>query len=505
MDFDLETIKKLPIHEQKEILKLLDLYQKAENKEKARKKYLDYVRYIWPDSIIGRHHKELAKIYDGIIRRELKRVIINLPPRHTKSEYASWLFPTFFLGQRPEMKIMQVCNIADLAEGFGRKVRDTIWSEEYQELFPDTSVSRDARAAKRWTTTKGGTYYATGVGGALAGRGADHLTVDDPHTEAEAERAAFDPKCFDATWEWYNVGPRQRLQPNGSIAIVATRWGKKDLPGRAIQQAIDTGSINEWKIFSFPAIMPSGKPLWPEYWSEEELLKVKRDIPVSRWNAQYQQNPTAEEGALIKREWWKPWEKSNLPEMEFIVQSWDTAFTKTNHSDYSACTTWGVFKVRTPEGRLLPQVMLLDVWQDRVEFPRLKDQARIQFQEWGPDAVVVEGRASGQPLIFELRALGMPISEFMPARGNDKLARVNAISDMFSSGFVWFKPSKMAEHVIEQFASFPYGDHDDLVDSSTQALLRLREGLLVGARHDSIDLSEDEEDRPTRRRDRRFY
>lgn len=480
------------------MLKLLRKLEESTSKLDAQSKFIHFVQRIWPESLIGRHHREIAKIYDGILAGELKRVIINLAPRHTKSEYASWLFPAFFLGKRPNAKIMQVCNVADLAEGFGRRVRDTIWSEVYQEIFPGTSVSHDARAARRWVTNEGGSYFATGVGGALAGRGADHLNIDDPHSEQEASRAMFDPKCFDGTWDWYNTGPRQRLQPGGSISLVQTRWGKNDLTGRIIQQAINNGSINEWKVFTFPAIMPSGTPLWEEFWKLEELLRVKRDIPVGRWNAQYQQEPSSTEAALVKPEWWREWTNTRLPEFEFIIQSWDTAFTKTNHSDFSACTTWGVFKMPTPEGRRAPQIMLLDAWQDRVEFPRLKQQAQIMYQEWSPNSVVVEGRGSGQPLIFELRAMGLPIAEAMPSRGNDKLARVNAISDMFQSGFVWFVPKKMNEYVIEQFNNFPYDDHDDLVDSSTQALQRAREGLLVGANRDTIDLTEEEDYRPRR-------
>ena len=222
--------------------------------------------------------------------------------------------------------------------------------------------------------------------------------------------------------------------------------------------------------------MPSGKPLWPEYWGIKELEALRSELPLSKWSAQYQQDPTSEEGALIKREWWQEWKGKHPPPCEFVIQSWDTAFLKTERSDYSACTTWGVF---LNEDQDAMHIILLDAFKERMEFPELKKRAYEMWQEVEPDAFLVEGKASGMPLVFELRQMGIPVSEYVPSIGNDKIARVNSVADMFASGMVWAPMTRWAEEVIEEFAAFPAGDHDDLVDSSTQALMRFRQGGFI--------------------------
>jgi len=233
--------------------------------------------------------------------------------------------------------------------------------------------------------------------------------------------------------------------------------------------------------------------LWQEFWDIKELEKLRAELPLSKWSAQYQQNPTAEESAIIKREWWREWEYDNPPQCDFIIQSWDTAFLKTQRSDYSACTTWGVFYQPDDTGVTQPNVILLDAYKERLEFPELKKKAFEMYKNWQPEAFIVEAKAAGMPLIFELRQMGIPVSEYTPSRGNDKIARVNAVADLFASGIVWAPNRKFAEEVIEEFASFPAGDHDDLVDSSTQALIRFRQGGFIPLHSD-----EDEEDLPPR-------
>ena len=312
------------------------------------------------------------------------------------------------------------------------------------------------------------------------------LIIDDPHSEQEAKLAQSNPEVFDQVYEWYTSGPRQRLQPGGSIVIVMTRWSKKDLTGRVLQSMIDKDG-EHWEVINFPAILPSGKPLWPEFWSLEELEALKLELPVSKWNAQYQQEPTSEEGAIIKREWWKVWKGEKPPRCEFMIQSWDTAFTKSERADYSACTTWGVFHMNENENDA--HIILLDAFKRRMEFPELKEKAFNHYKEWEPDAFIVEAKASGAPLIYELRAMGIPVSEFTPSRGNDKMVRINSVADLFSSGKVWAPETRWAEELIEEMASFPYSDHDDLVDSTTQALIRFRKGGF-------IRLASDEQDEP---------
>ena len=225
-----------------------------------------------------------------------------MPPRHTKSEFASYLFPAWFLGMYPDKKIIQTAHTAELSVGFGRKVRNLIQNEDFQNVFPGIELSTDSKAAGRWNTNKRGDYFAIGVGGAVTGKGADILIIDDPHSEQEATMGEYNPEVYNKVYEWYTSGPRQRLQPGGAIILVMTRWSKRDLTGQIVNKSVEREGSNEWEVIQLPAIMPSGKPLWPEFWSAKELDALKAELPVSKWNAQYQQDPTSEEGALIKRE-----------------------------------------------------------------------------------------------------------------------------------------------------------------------------------------------------------
>jgi predicted phage terminase large subunit-like protein len=464
-------------------VKKIHLLLKEDKKERCRQNFLPFVRQMWAAFIPGQHHQIMAEAFERVARGDLKRLIINMPPRHTKSEFASYLFPAWFLGLYPEKKIIQTAHTAELAVGFGRKVRNLVNTPDYQEIFP-TKLSADSKAAGRWNTDKGGDYFAIGVGGAVTGKGADVLIIDDPHSEQEAMQGT--PGVYDRVYEWYSSGPRQRLQPGGSIVIVMTRWSKKDLTGQIINSTAKK-DLEEWEVIELPALLPSGKPLWSQFWKQEELEAIKAELPVSKWEAQYQQNPTSEEGAIIKRDMWKIWEKERPPTCEYIIQSWDTAFEKSNRADYSACTTWGVF-YKEVEGIEVANIIVLDAYKERLEFPELKRQAYDLWKEWSPDTLLVEKKAAGAPLIYELRRMGIPISEYTPSKGSDKIARVNAVSDLFASGMVWRPETKWADELVEEVASFPNGDHDDLVDSTTQALLRFRQGGFIA-------LSSDEEDR----------
>jgi len=697
------------------------------------------------------------------------------------------------LGQYPDKKIIQTAHTAELAVGFGRKVRNLVNSEDYKTIFPQVALRADSKAAGRWSTNQSGEYFAIGVGGAVTGKGADLLIIDDPHSEQEGQ--SIDPSVFDKVYDWYTSGPRQRLQPGGAIVVVMcmtgdtpvlmangfekllqeiqvgdqvatynegqlttstvknhkssgldavytiqtqsgrvvrankrhpflvkrngepewvrlknlkpgdslvslkdalgqqeqrqspenanlanrrkvttektlmhcigqsvitengkgknasvvrgfiakayalvaiaklsrqesqrqgktgkgvsktvtgshwnsmnqwllsvitdvmfavrslthqipaligagnsasiiltrlgksedyyamsatlqldtekyqksftgrlntcgfttdkiksivesgieevfdveidgtenfianglvshnTRWHKRDLTGRIIKSSVQRDGADEWEVIEFPAIMPSGNALWPEFWPQAELEALRNELPVAKWSAQYQQDPTSEEGALVKREWWQRWEQPEAPQCEFIIQSWDTAFLKTQRADYSACTTWGVFYRPDDNGITHPNIILLDAYKERMEFPKLKKTAFEFYQNWQPDAFVVEAKAAGTPLTFELRAMGIPVSEYTPSRGNDKVARVNAVADLFASGIVWCPEKRWADEVIEEFASFPSGEHDDLVDSSTQALLRFRQGGF-------LRLNTDEEDEPLYQRTANYY
>jgi predicted phage terminase large subunit-like protein len=475
-------ISQLPVAEQEKLLEQVSQYRDAVKREKAQKSFMAFVHEMWPGFIHGRHHALMAKKFEEIAEGKLKRLIINMPPRHTKSEFASNMLPAWFLGKYPDKKVIQTSNTADLAVGFGRKVRNLVDSEQYAKIFPNVALRADSKAAGRWATNHNGDYFAIGVGGTVTGKGADLLIIDDPHSEQEARLAQADPSVFDNVYEWYTSGPRQRLQPGGAIIIVMTRWSDKDLTGRVLKS-----DNTDWEVIELPAIMPSGNPLWPEFWSLSELEALKEELPPYKWNAQYQQKPTGEEGAIVKRDWWKRWESNRPPMCEYIIQSWDTAFTKSQRADYSACTTWGVFHRNEDEKDV--NIILLDAFKEKMEFPELKQKAKEMYDEWEPDSCIIEAKAAGAPLIHELRRMGVFVQDYTPTRGNDKFVRLNSVTDLFSSGKVWAPETRWADDVIEEMARFPNAEHDDLVDSSVQALMRFRQGGFL--RLDS-DEAEDE-------------
>ena len=487
-----DLIAQLPSNEQEKMFEQVMDYRNAVTREKAQKNFMAFVKEMWPGFIHGRHHALMAKKFEEIAEGKLKRLIINMPPRHTKSEFASNMLPAWFLGRFPDKKVIQCSNTADLSVGFGRKVRNLVDSEQYAKIFPNVSLRADSKAAGRWATSHNGDYFAIGVGGTVTGKGADLLIIDDPHSEQEARLAQGDPTVFDSVYEWYTSGPRQRLQPGGAIIIVMTRWSDKDLTGKVLKN-----DASEWEVIELPAIMPSGKPLWPEFWSLEELSALKEELPPFKWNAQYQQKPTGEEGAIVKRDWWRRWESDRPPRCEFIIQSWDTAFTKSQRADYSACTTWGVFHLNEDESDV--NIILLDALKEKWEFPELKDNAKRMYDEWEPDACIIEAKAAGAPLIFELRRMGVMVSDYTPVRGNDKFVRLNSVTDLFRSGKVWAPETRWADELIEEMARFPNAEHDDLTDSATQALIRFRQGGFL-----RLDSDEEDDDLGFRRK-RSYY
>ena len=467
------SLPHLPPEEKAKVLQKLASRVELGEKDKARNEFMEFVGKVWPDFIGGRHHSKMARAFERVANGECKRLIINMPPRHTKSEFASYLLPAWFLGKYPNKKVIQCSNTAELAVGFGRKVRNLVDSDEYKELFPGLELRADSKAAGRWNTSKNGDYFAIGVGGTVTGKGADILIIDDPHSEQEAALAASNPDVFDKVYEWYTSGPRQRLQPGGSIVIVMTRWSLRDLTGQVLKAAAARGG-EQWDVIEFPAILPSGKPLWPEFWSLGELTALREELPNSKWQAQYQQNPVGNESAIVKRDWWQWWDKDEPPVCEYILQSWDTAFEKNNRADYSAGTTWGIFK--NEEDNNSSHIILLNTYRKRVEWVELKRDVFAEYNEYEPDGLIIEKKATGAPLIYELRAMGIPVQEYTPSKGQDKIARLNSVSDIIASGKVWVPRTRWAEELVDEIAAFPSGEHDDLVDATTLALMRFRQG-----------------------------
>ena len=481
----------LSYEELQHLKRLKNSFEKKDKVEKISNDFMAFVKEMWPEFIEGRHHKEIADKFNKLANGKCKRLIINMPPRHTKSEFSSFLLPAWMVGRNPKLKIIQSTHTTELAIRFGRKAKTLMDSPEYKKVF-ETRLKEDSQAAGKWETEQGGEYYAAGVGSAITGRGADLLIIDDPHSEQDA----MNPEALERAYEWYTSGPRQRLQSGGAIVLVMTRWSTKDLTSKLINSQKNL-KADKWEVIEFPAILPSNKPVWPEYWKKDELEGVKASISIGKWNAQWMQNPTAEEGSILKREWWKVWDKPNIPPLKHIIQSYDTAFSKKETADYSAITTWGVFHPNEDPGEA-PHLILLDAFKERLEFPELRKEALDQYRYWKPDTVIIEAKASGLPLTYELRKIGIPVINFTPSKGQDKHSRVNAVSPMFESGMIWAPDEDFADEVIEECASFPYGDNDDLVDSTTQALMRFRQGGFVR-------LPDDFEEDTLPQKDREYY
>jgi len=473
----LRNLDQLPDEHREAISSALIKYNEVKQVEDAKSNFLPFVRHMWPPFMQGPHHKIMAEKFEEVAEGKLKRLIINIAPRHGKSELTSWLLPAWLLGQNPSRKVISATHTTEFSQRFGRKVRNLIDTELFKEVFPDVSLRADSKAAGRWDTNGGGEYFALGVGAAMTGRGADLLIIDDPHTEA----AGINPSLeyFNNVYEWYSSGPRQRLQPGGAIIIVMTRWSQLDLTAKILENSSQREGSDKWEVIELPAMYENGDPLWPEFWPKKELEALKAELPLGKWLSQYQQTPTASEGALLKREYWREWNSVEPPKCNFVIQSIDTAHTKNARSDYSAITTWGVFAHPDESGEDVSNIILLDAVNEKLEFPELKQRTHELYHQYQPDAFLVEAKAAGLPLIQELRASGIPVTDYTPSRGQDKLSRVNAVSDIFASGLVWHPPTRWAEQVIEQCASFPLGAHDDLVDCTTLALMRFRRGGFI--------------------------
>ena len=479
-DISLKDFDILSEQDKAEALALLARYDQLDKQDSCQNDFMGFVKHMWGDTFIeGRHHRIIADKFNRIAQGKLKRLIVCLPPRHSKSEFASTFFPAWMMGLNGALKIIQCTHTAELAVRFGRKVRNLIDSEDFRVIFPNLKLQADNKSAGRWTTNQDGESFYAGVGGAITGRGADLLIIDDPHSEQDA----LSPKSLESAYEWYTSGPRQRLQPGGTIVIVMTRWSTKDLVGKVLKKQGDDNA-DQWEVVEFPAILPeSENPLWGEFWKKEELLSVKASLPVSKWNAQWMQNPTSEEGSIVKREWWQQWQGEDVPDYSYVIQSYDTAFSKKETADYSAITTWAIFQDRDE----VDQIILLDAKRYRVDFPELKRIAFDEYKYWEPDCVLIEAKASGTPLTQELRRMGIPVTSYSPSRGQDKIARMNSVAPIFESGMVWAPDEDFADEVREELASFPFGDNDDYCDSTTMALMRFRQGGFLSLKEDYQD------------------
>ena len=488
-----------------DIEKLVDELSTRRQNKLAYDDLMEFCQQMQSDYIVGKHHKLLADMLMDIEQGNKDRICVNIPPRHGKSQLVSIYFPAWFLGRNPNKKVMMVSHTTDLAVDFGRKVRNLINTDEYRAIFPTVALASDSKSAGRWNTSLGGEYYACGIGSSIAGRGADLLLVDDPHSEQDVINGNF--SVFEKAYEWFTFGARTRLMPGGRVAIIQTRWHMDDLTGRVTKDMGQNDKSDQYEVVEFPAILDIDdektgkavqKALWPEFFDMDALLRTKASMPVFQWNAQYQQEPTAEEAAIVKREWWEHWPHEETPSCEYIIMSLDAAAEKHNRADFTALTTWGVFMNDDANAY---NIILLNSIKKRLEFPELKQLAMEEYEEWEPDSFIVEKKSSGTALYQEMRRMGLPVQEYTPHRGSgDKLARLNSVADIIASGLVWIPDTRWAEEVVEEIAGFPFMSHDDLVDSTVMALMRFRQGGFI-----RLPSDEPEEIQYFRRRGTGYY
>ena len=466
--------------------------------QRARDNFYAYVclmaPVVIPEKFVdGRHIKLLCEAAQEGENGKQKRQMVFLPPGSTKSKIMSVLFPSWVVGRHPNWPILQISHSAELAQGFGREVRDLMGDLLYQEIFPGVNLRADVQAAGRWMTTMGGKYYAAGAGAHIAGMRAKIAILDDLLSEQTA-RSKTEREAINS---WYAKGLRSRLLPGGSIIIVNTRWHVADLSGYLLQQSAKDKKRLGWKVISIPAILDSesakllglseGDSYWPEYWPLQELLQIKADNIDEDWSALYMQSPIVADGSIFKEKYLKIWPTDEPPNCVFILQTLDTASTAETYSDYSVIQTWGIYEhnpsVTEDLGPTVHNLILLENYRERLEYPELRKKVVAKYNKWKPDVMLIEKKASGISLLQDLRLAGAPVQEFLPDR--DKVARAYAATPLMNAGRVWIpkwenRPSiKSLVDELKAFSASKSHAHDDMVDALVMAVLYLKSSFYL--------------------------
>lgn len=457
-----------------------------------------------------------------------KRLMIFAPPGSAKSSYASVLFPAWYLGRNPRDCLIQGSYNDTLASRFGRRARNAYASQEHFKVF---GVGLGKSAEGDWETAEGGEYFSFGMKTGVTGRRADLVVIDDA---IKGRKEADSPTERNNVWETYKADVRTRMKPGAAIVFICTRWHEDDPAGRILPpEALGKSGWftaldgEEWYVISLNAVIETkeeaendilgrqvGEILWPEWFTEKMLLQEKRTQGERNWASLYKQMPRPDEGGILKRTNWKRWGGSKPPKCEYVVSVYDTAFEEGEENDYSARTTWGIFwheedpppmkpsndpmakwKVKPPPGGRYCAI-LLEAWEEKVEFPALRSEAKAHYRKFRPDQVLIEKKASGHSLLQELRKAQIPVKPLKADRS--KLARAHAASVVLEDGCIYcmdydrWPQFSWVKNVIDRCASFPTGRYNDIGDTCCHAWIFLRQRFRLTTKGD--DSNDDEDD-----------
>ena len=473
------------------LIKLRELYfQKAvlQSKDSFLHFIAMFAPTLVPDWLMGKHIHVIADRLQKVESGEIKRLMVFLPPRSSKSVICSKLFPAWYVGRHPQHEILTVSHSDQLASDFGRSVRDLVNFDLFNTVFPDVQLRSDVRAAGKWKTNQGGTYYAAGVRSQIAGRGAHVAILDDVMSEEDS----FSETGRRYVKEWYPSGLRTRIMPNGSIVIINTRYHEDDLCGWLLRQESQIELENKWEVIKIPAWvdepsskllnLPVGSSYFPE-WKPSEILKndeeeIKASNGSRYWESLYMQNPVPDTGGIIKKKWIQWWDYDEPPPCDYIIQTYDTAFSTKTTADFSVIQTWGIFEHMetdsTGRENWVSNLILLGNEKGRFDYPALRTKAQELYDYHKPDVCIIEKKASGQSLIQDLRRAGLPVLDYIPDR--DKTARVYAATPLMEAGRVWLpKGYEWSDDLYGEAITFPNARHDDQVDAMTMAIHYMKE------------------------------
>jgi predicted phage terminase large subunit-like protein len=494
---------------------VLHEYMRRKNMRQRSRDFLHYVSLIAPWFVIEEIHILIAQAFDRLAFSDLDRLMVFLAPRAGKSQLSSIFLPAWWIGLYPTDQILHTAYAGTLVEKFGRQIRNMLLQDAYKNLFPDTVLTKDSKAAAQWATTMGGVYNAAGVGAGIAGKGFNLGLIDDPISEQDM----FSRVVMERVWEWYGAGFYTRRQPErNKIVLVMTRWNVADLAGHLLAAELLDAGADKWEVIKVPALITEDiaqklnaiavDPLYKEFldkgkhpypmqykerdsfsprrWPYKELMRNKAQQTKKVWASLYMQEPYEESGGILPRDKWRKWDQDFLPNCDYIIQSYDTAFEEKEVNDFTVRTTWGLFQ-RPEDGKYA--AILLERKRKRMGFPELREDAWESYQQHEPDKILIEKKASGHSLIQELRKRGLPIAAIQ-VKGS-KLVRAHVASIMLEQGFIYYVPRNWADEIIDECAAFPNTRFDDCVDSCVQAWMYLRRTFHLRLTEEDLDVIDD--------------